>query len=212
MALIHSITILELGDDGIFRRIYDRSFEGEIHMRADRSAQKAASASSGAAQGAASGYGTAASGISGSIIPTLTRQAQGGQGFTPMEKSNMLTQGAEAAGGVNAGLKGAADLATARTKNAGGFGAALDEAARQKMRQIAGVTQNVNIGDAEQAARNQQAALANLSKIYGTDVSAQLGEGNLANQEQRTGLEAGNQGWLQNTLNTIKTIGSLGRG
>lgn len=211
MARIHSVTILELGDDGVFRRVLDRVIEAEVLMRADRSVQGAAKSNAGTAGGVGAGYGTAASGISGSIIPTLTRQAQGqGTGLTPEQKNQMLVSGAEAVGGVNAGLKGAADLATARTRNAGGFSAALDEAARQKGRQMATVGQNVQNLSTNIAQQQQQNALKELQGLYGTDVSGQLQAMGLQNQAENTALNAGNTGWLQNTLNTVKTLGGLG--
>lgn len=213
MARIHSVTILELGNDEVFHRVLDRVIDADVLMRADRSTQKAAGANAGQAGGVSSGYGTAASGISGSIIPTLTRQAQGqGVGLTPEQKNAALVSGAEAVGGVNSGLTGEANLASARTKNAGGFSAALDEAARQKARQLATVGQNVTNLNTQIGNEQQQAALKGLEGLYGTDVNAQLRAEQQQNEDLNTQLAAGRQGWLQNTMGTIGALGELGSG
>ena len=144
--------------------------------------------------------------IGSSIIPGLEREAQNPQGFTPVRKNNMLVAGQEAVGGANSGIVGTGNLAAARTRNAGGFARALDEAARQKGRQLSTTALGVENEDARVGLQRQQEAQRMLSGLYGTDTSRQLEAMGLQNQDLNTALKAGQQGWLQNTEGVINTL------
>lgn len=209
MARVHSLTILELGDDGKFHVVLDRVIDAEILMRADRSIASQAGQNQKQAQGTSAGFGAQAQQISSSMLPTLERQAQGqGTGLTPLQRNQAMVSSQEATGGTNAGLKGEANLASARTRSAGGFSAALDEAARQKMRQQATATQNVNTESTALANQQQQNALRQLQGLYGTNTSGQLQAMGLENQDLATQLAANRQGWLQNTEQGVNTLTS----
>jgi len=184
--------------------------DDEIPIRLDRGAVKQAktlgqqaNATTGELQGRATDeYGA--------VVPGLERDANNPTGFTPAEKSAQVTQAGEALGGVNAGTAGEAKLAAMRTRNAAGFAPALAEAARARSRAAATQTQQMNQADAELARQKQQAARQQLIGLYGTDTSGMLHSMGQADQDLATQLQAGKQGWLQNTEGLLDTISNMG--
>ena len=180
--------------------------DNKIPLRFDRSIAKTAGQNAGTAEGTAGQFGATAQQIGSSIIPGLEQEAEHPTGLTATQKNNALVQGAQAIGGVNSGVTGDANLAAARTRNAGGFTGALDEAARIKSRQQSENALNVNQEDTALANEKQMAAQKQLAGLYGTDTSNQLHAMGLGNEDLNTQLAAGRQGWLQNTDNTIAAI------
>jgi hypothetical protein len=92
-----------------------------------------ASGGSGVKQDAFGSYGNAtgqANNAYNVANPIYTQMAEHPQGFTPQEKANQLTASADALGGSNASAVGTGALTAARTNNAGGYAAAVDDAAR----------------------------------------------------------------------------------
>jgi hypothetical protein len=176
----------------------------------DRSVQGRAKNQSTTAENTGAGYGAQAGQIGSTLIPGLERQAQGGQGLTPTQKNNALVAGAEAVGGAGAGTSGAARLEAMRTRNPGGFSAALDEAARQRGRQTSANTLGVENLDTQIANQKQREAQQMLAGLYGTDTSRQLQAMGLANEDLNTALNAGKTGWLQNTEGVLDTISGMG--
>jgi len=178
---------------------------------ADRSQQKVGKQAEGNESAVAGQAGANASQVGSSIIPGLEREANNPWGLTPTEKSNALTQGAEAVGGVNSGVTGAADLLGTRTKNTAGIPAALDEAARQKGRQLSNNALQVNSEDANLKNSNQKFAQGALGDIYGGDQKAQLSAMGLIPSTINSTVDAGKSGWYQNLLAGINTVGSAGK-
>lgn len=114
--------------------------------------------------------------------PIYTQMATNPQGYTPQQQANMETASAQSLGGSNASAVGSGALQSARTNNAGGYQAAVDDAARS-----AGATQSQNtLGILNQSAalqrQQQQQGLQGLGNIYGD--ANKTGEGylNEANQ------------------------------
>jgi hypothetical protein len=202
---VTSLISWDMETGAVLSHVYTEGYDGPIE-RCDRSIAKAAGNQAGTNEGTAGQYGAGAAQIGSSIIPGLEREAQGGQGLTPIQKNNALVSGAEAIGGVNSGITGDANLAAARTRNAGGFTGALDEAARIKSRQQSANALGVNAEDTALANEKQMAAQKQLAGLYGTDTSAQLHSMGLANEDLNTQLAAGKQGWLQNTEGVINTL------
>lgn len=212
MSRIHVYTILELGDDGEFFIVADHSFETDfIPIRADRSTGAQAYKQGQQAAGVGAQQGTQANQIGSSIIPTLERRAQGqGVGLTPLQRNQALVSSQEATGGTNAGLTGEANLASARTRSAGGYGAALDEASRQKMRSQQQAVQGVNTENTQLANQQQSQALQQLQGLYGTDTSNMLKAMGLQSEDTQNQLAAARQGWLQNTTGVIGALKGAG--
>jgi hypothetical protein len=185
------------------------SFVESIPIRCDRSVQKSAKQGSAAATAKAGQLGAGAEQIRSAIIPGLEQEAEHPTGYSPLEKGRMLTSIGEGVGGVNAGVTGLANLASARTRNAGGFTSALDEAARIKGRQMASAGLGVENEDARLAQEKQRFAQQQLSGLYGTDTSNQLRAMGLSDEDLRTALEAGKTGWLQNLEGGINTVAGV---
>ena len=124
---------------------------------------------SGVKQDALNQYGTNASTAAGALStvnPIYSQLATGTVGLTPQQQSNMLTASGQSLGGSVAGAVGQGALMDARTGNAGGATATLDDVARQ-----AGVQQSANaLGVQNQSAQiarqNQQLGLQGESSIY----------------------------------------------
>ena len=120
------------------------------------------------------------------LNPLYSNLATGNVGFTPQQKANMLTAGAQGLGGGVAAATGQNALYAARTGNIGGDAVALDDAARQ-----AGIQQsNVNLGvqnaDAQEAEKNRQIGLSGLNGLYDTNQQAGYNYLNLANNAKPT--------------------------
>jgi hypothetical protein len=188
------------------------SFLDAAPMRFDRSLAKTAGNNAKSADVTAGADSGNAMVDRSAIIPGLIQDATNPTGFTPVQKSNMLVSGGQAVGGVNSGVGGEAELAAARTRNAGGFTPALEEAARIKSRQLSNNALSVSNEDAMLAQQKQQEARKQLEGLYGTDTSNQLKAMGLSNEDLQTQLAAKKQGWLQNTLDTINTIAGVGKG
>ena len=191
--------------------------DGEFHVeqfpiRCDRSIAKSAGQNASNANSTAGGFGTQASQISSSLVPQLERQANTPTGLTATQKNNALVSGSEAVGGTGAGATGAASLTSARTKNAGGFSDALDEAARIRGRQSSANALGVESADVSLANEKQQQAQKALQGLYGVDTQNQMASMGLANQDLNTELKANDQGWLQNTEGVIGTLGNVAKG
>jgi hypothetical protein len=211
MARVHVITILELGDDNRWNTVVDKSFEtSHIPMRADRGATSQAKKLGQQASGT-TGAATANANIDrSSLIPGITRDANNPMGLTPTQRNQYMVSAQEGAGGVNSGATGEANLASSRTRNAGGFAPALAEAARQKMRTQATATQGVNNLDTQLAQQKQQEARRQLQGLYGTDTSNMLKSMGLESQDLNDQLAAGRQGWLQNTEGVLTALQGAG--
>ena len=147
-----------------------------------------------------------------SVVPGLIRQAQTPQGLTAGQLNTATTASQEAAGGANAAQTGEGRLAAMRTRTAGGYPAALDEAARAKGRTLATNAQDLQLTNAKLGLQRQADAQRQLEGLYGTNTSDMLRAMGLQNEDLNTQLAAGRQGWLQNTDQTLEALGSLGGG
>ncbi len=183
----------------------------EVPIRFDRSAQAQANQNRKTADTTASGFGTEASGIAGTVIPGLERESTNPQGFAPTDVNNMLVAGGEAVGGANAGITGEANLEAARTRNAGGFAGALDEAARVKSRQLATNALTVSGEQAREKEKQRQFSQTQLADLLKSDRANQLRAMGLSDEAIAQELAAGRQGWFQNTLEAINTVTGAGK-
>ena len=120
------------------------------------------------------GYGQGAADVNSQILPFLTRELNNPQGYTQQQQAAMLGAAEGGAGGSTAGLTTEANLASARNRNSGGFSAALDEAARQKDKALAGASEGIASNNADLQQKQQQAAAAGLQRLGETDTNAQL--------------------------------------
>ena len=186
------------------------SFVESFPIRCDRSAANQAKNQGAQASGVAGTSQANANTLYSSVVPGLIRQAQTPQGLTAGQLNTATTASGEAAGGANAALTGEGRLAALRTRTAGGYPAALDEAARAKGRTLATNAQNLQLTNARLGLERQADAQRQLEGLYGTNTSNMLRAMGLQNQDLETQLAAGRQGFLQNAEGLLGTIGNLG--
>lgn len=120
------------------------------------------------------GYGAQAAGVNSSLLPFLTRELNAPQGYTQQQTGSMLDAAEGGAGGATAGLTTEANLASARNRNSGGFSGALDEAARDKDKAMAGSSEGIAASNAGLQQQQQQSAASGLSSLEGMDQGSQL--------------------------------------
>jgi hypothetical protein len=178
----------------------------------DRSAQQQAGQAVKTASSTGAGYGTAASGISSSLVPTLQNDVNNPTGYSPTETNKMLVAGEQGAGGAAAGVTGAAGLDAARTRNSGALSSVLDQAARRKGQTLSGNALGVENKSADLAQKKRASALGGLEGLYGTDVGAQLKAMGLQSQDINSEINAGNSGWLQQGEGLFGTLSKAGLG
>ena len=146
-----------------------------------------------------SDLGSRAAGVNSTLTPFLTSELQHPQGYSQGDTSAMLSAGMGAAGGADAGIVGQANQQAAVSHNAGGFQAALADAARQRMKAEAGTAEGIAGQNADLKQTQQQNAAKQLQGIYGTDTSGMLDASGQQAQDINAGVNASNSGWLQNT-------------
>jgi hypothetical protein len=170
-----------------------------------RAIQQAASANATQAGADASQYGQTAANESAALTPFYTQEMKAKHAFDPTQINEMLTAAGAGTGAAMGAEEGTANLEAARTRNAGGFTKALDEAARDRMKTAAGVSEGVASEDVMGAKQLNQAGAQGLSGLYGTNVGAQLKAMGQQNEDLQTELAAGQSGWYQNMLQGMET-------
>lgn len=126
-------------------------------------------------------------------------------GMTPQEMSNMLVAGQQETGGALSGVQGQANLQAARSRNVGGYGMALDEAARQKMRQDTQTALNIQ----NMALQRQMQGLGLGADIYGRQLGASMQAMGLIPQNVEAMARANQTGWVQNLFGQQGIIPAL---
>lgn len=170
-----------------------------------------------AAQNAANQAGTAAGqytqtagDIGANLIPFETRQLFNPQGMSQRDIGAQLTAAMAGAGGATSALTGAAEAEAGRTRNPVGFSSALDSAARQAGRTVAGVGEKVAANNANVKLEQQKEAAQMLGGLYGSSSRAGVGEGEVQGQDIRDMIAAGQTGWLQNLEGILGAVRGAG--
>ena len=153
----------------------------------------------------------AASSISGNLTPFLTQRMEHPEGYSQQDTSAMLAAGLGGAGGESAGLGGAAQKQAAVTRNAGGFQAALSDAARQRMKAAAGTSEGIAAQNANLKQTQQEEASKQLQGLYGTDTSGMLNAMGQEHEDVNSAVNAGQTGWLQNTMSVLNGLNFGGK-
>ena len=170
-------------------------------------AQKAATT----AGNVGAGYGSDAAAVNSQLFPFLTRELNSPQGFTQQQTGAMLGAAEGGAGGATAGLTTEANLSSARNRNSGGFSGALDAAARQQGKTLAGVGEGIAAKNAELQQEQQQNAARGLGQMQGLDTNAQLRAMGLVPEDLKTAADTYGKGsWLSDLSNIVGTAGKIG--
>ena len=160
------------------------------------------------AQNTASGLGANANNIGANLTPFLTQEMLHPQGYSQGDTSAMLASAEGGAGGTNAGLVGEANKEAATTRNAGGFQAALDDAARQRSKAAAGASEGIAAQNANLKQQQMQEGAAGLGKLYGEDTSGMLDAMGQESRDIDAATQANNTGWLQQTMGVLGGLGA----
>jgi hypothetical protein len=176
-----------------------------------RDAQAAAANAGVNATNTGAGYGAGASTIGSQLVPFLSQQLTHPSGMSQQDIGSQLTAGLAGAGGATSGLQGAASKDAATSRNPMGFSAALDSAARSRDKAAAGTSEGIAANNVNVKLDQQNQAARGLQGLYGTDVGAQTSNQGQVAGDVNAETNAGNSGWLQNTMGILKTLGSLGK-
>ena len=171
-----------------------------------RSAVNQATTAANNAGNTSANLGAEASGIGSTLTPFLTSELEHPQGYSQGDTSAMLAAGMGGAGGADAGLVGQANQRAAVSRNAGGFQAALDDAARSRSKAAAGSSEGIAAENANLKQTQQQDAEKGLQGMYGTDTSGMLEASGQIAPDVNAESNADKTGWLQNTLGILQTI------
>jgi hypothetical protein len=146
------------------------------------------------------------------LFPAFEAEATNPQGFGREDLAAMNTAAQQSVGGATAGAVGEGDLEAARTRNAGGFQPALDEAVRSGERQLSTDALGVQEENARLKEAQRQAGLAGEAGLYGTNTGDMLNALGIENNSTNALTNAGNSGWFQNMVGLINAAGNAAKG
>ena len=146
-----------------------------------KGANKQLLSNSGVAQSNSNALQGAATGINNYLTPQLENEANNPQGYTPQQLAYMNTASQQSLGGSTAGITGQANLAAARTRNAGGFQGAIGSGSRTAQKQLSQNALGIQTQQAQLQQQQRQQALQALQSLYGVDESTALGYLNSSN-------------------------------
>ncbi len=140
------------------------------------------------------------------IFPALTKEATNPTGFDPADLAAMNTASQQSLGGATAGAVGEGDLMGARTRNAGSFAPALDEAVRSGERQLSQNAVDTQSKNAILKESKRQSGLSGLSDLFKTNTNSMLSALGLGNNATNALTNAGQSGWFQNFLGLTNAL------
>lgn len=155
--------------------------------------------------------GANASGIGANLAPFLTQEMLHPQGYSQQDLSAMTAAAEGGAGGATSGLTGQAMQRAAVSRNAGGYQAALDNAARERTKAAAGASEGIAAQNAGLKQEQMQHGAQGLQGLYGTDTSGMLD----AMGQEKGDIEAGiaaqqaGPGWMSGLGKGLGIAGSL---
>lgn len=192
-----------------------RCFRGTPEGSSTRNGVNQASSADTTAASTAATLGSDAAGIDANLTPFLTDEMLHPQGVGQTGLSADTASALGGAGGAASGVTGAANERAAVSRNAGGFSAALDDAARMRSKGAADASEGIT-GQNEMLKQQQsQEGASELSHMYGTDTSGMLqSQGQEANDIDAES-KANSTGWLQDAgslINDTMGIGKIGAG
>ena len=110
------------------------------------------------------------------------------------------------AGGAASGLTGQAMQRAAVSRNAGGFQAALADAARSREQAAAGASVGIAAQNEQAKLGQQQQGAEGLGNLYKTDTSGMLTAMGQVPEDVNSEVNAGKSGWLQDSLGILSTL------
>ncbi len=151
--------------------------------------------------------GNEAQAVGANLTPFETQEMLHPQGYSQQDQSAMLAAGAGGAGGAASALVGQAAQRAGASRNAGGFQAALDDAARMREKGVAGASENMAAENANLKQRQQQAGASGLEHQYGVDTSGMLQSAGQEAGDINAEMNADKYGWIQNWGQIASDVG-----
>ncbi len=145
------------------------------------------------------------------LDPFFRREMGAEHYFDPNQVNEMLTASQAGTGAAQGAEQAALNRNAASTNNATALTKNLDEIARDRMKANAGAAEGIAAQDVLGAKQLNQAGAQGEAGLFQTDTDAALKAMGINTNDINTQLEAGKSGWLQNTLNTVKTLSGMGR-
>jgi len=172
----------------------------------DKKAKGMAQQAANTAKSTEAGFGQKATDIGSTLVPEFRKEATNPTGFNPNDLNAMLVSGEEGAGGATGALSGEATLRAARSRNTGALSGVLGDLSREKTRTLSSNALDVQKMNAQEKMRQKTEGLKGLEGIYGTDVGAQIKEGELVPEDIHAMLEANKTGWGKNLMDWTRTL------
>lgn len=209
---IKTKVVMQMTDTiGEYIPVYEQGFEydGPLDLCV-RKLQQQAQNNAAQAGATAAGFGSEAGMESSDLNPFYAQEMKAQHLFEPGQINELLTAAGAGTGAAEGAIEGQANREAARTHNASGFTKALDEAARERAKTAAGVSEGVAAQDVTGAKQLNQEGAAGMQGLYGTNVGAQLKAMGQQNEDLNTAIEAGKSGWLQNMTGVLGALQGAG--
>lgn len=158
------------------------------------------------------GYNANAGALYGSLEPQLQSWAKNPPGLAPADLAAERMDAAQSLGGSTGGITGEGALRAARTRNAAGFGAAENRAARTSGEELSQANEDIAAENARLKNEQQRFALSSLGNLYGTNVGAGESYYGMAPSEINAWTNA-SPGWVQSfgdIMRSLKASGKVG--
>jgi len=141
------------------------------------------------------GLASNANSLYGTLAPELTQEVMNPRGFTPTEKAAMNTAGRQSAGGSMAGAVGQGGLKAARTRNAGGSDAAIQESARNAGEEASNAALKTEMADTGLKEHERESGLSGLEGLTNSQTGASIGALGIVPQAVNADTNAQNASW-----------------
>ena len=155
--------------------------------------------------------GAEASGINSNLSPFLTSEMLHPEGLGQEGIAAETGAAMGGAGGALSGVQGGAAQRAAVSRNAGGYQAALADAARSRSKAEAGASEGIQAQNENLKQQQKQEGARGLENMYGVDTSGMLNAMNQERGDIETGLQASAapEGWMSTTNNLLKTMKNI---
>lgn len=183
-------------------------YEGQI-AKCDRWAQGQEKQDTAQANTAAGTFGQEAQTGESQLLPFYSQEMRAEHSMDPTQINEQLTMMGAGTGGALGATEGEAQQEAARTRNASGFSKSLDEAARDRQKAAAGLSEGVAGADVAGALKLRQEGAAGLQNLTGMNTEAQLKAMGQSAEDAMNEVQAGQSGWYQNLLQGAKTASSF---
>lgn len=144
------------------------------------------------------------------LNPEYQAEINNPQGFGPTGEAAMTTAAREGAGGAGASAVGDLGLAAARNRNSGGFASAEDASVRKAAQSGADTAAGIEAKNEELKQKQIQEGLQGEQGLQSQQNADELAGLGLQNQSTNALSQAGQSGWLQNTLGVLGTLSGAG--